>query len=97
MATAMGACMLVIGVAVREVGGEDPNKRPRLIWETVLEAKLATSATQLDSLAATPVGLVPTVTSGTAPAFVKRFTMDAVPAALLATKAMPRCELTATP
>src|SRR6266436_6561265 len=97
MATAMGACMPVIGVAVREVDGEDPNKRPRLIWETVLEPKLATSATPVASLTATPVGLVPTVTSGTASAFVKRFTMDAVPAALFATTAMPRCELTATP
>src|SRR5258705_5150513 len=46
---------------------------------------------------ATPMGLVPTVTSGTARAPFKRSTMDAVPAPLLATTAFPRCELTATP
>src|SRR5258708_23046135 len=97
MATAMGACMPVIGVAVREVAGVDPNKRPRLIWETVLEPKLATSATPVDSLMATPIGLVPTATSATASVLVRRFTMDAVPALLLATTAIPRCELTATP
>src|SRR5258708_27249636 len=44
-----------IVAAVREVAGVDPNKRPRLIWETVLEPKLATSATPVDSLMATPI------------------------------------------
>src|SRR6266852_2768598 len=97
MATARGACTPPMVAAVREVGGEDPNKRPRLIWETVLEPKLATRATPVESLMATPIGLVPTVTSATASALVWRFTMEAVPALLLATTAIARCELTATP
>src|SRR5713226_8306164 len=97
MAMAIGDCTPPIVAAVKEVAGEDPNKRLRLIWETVLEPKLATSATPVASLMATPVGLDPTWTSATASEFVKRFTMDAVPAPLFATTAMPRCELTATP
>src|ERR1700730_4850796 len=97
MATAMGACTPPMEVAVRVVAGEEPNKRPRLICDTVFEPKLATRATPVDSLTATPIGPVPVGTSGTASALVKRFTMDAVPAALFATTAMPRCELTATP
>src|SRR6266852_8045852 len=97
MATAMGDCTPPMVVAVSEVAGEDPNRRPRLIWETVLEPKLATSATPVASLMATPMGLDPTCTSVTASAFVNRFTTDSVPAVLFATTAIPRCELTATP
>src|SRR5260370_29241951 len=97
MATAMGNCTPPIVAAVREVAGVDRNKRPRLVGERVLEPEWATSATPVDSLMATPIGLVPTATSATASVFVKRFTMDAVPALLLATTAIPRCELTATP
>src|SRR5260370_22900605 len=97
MATAMGNCTPPIVAAVREVAGVDPNKRPRLIWETVLEPKLATRATPVDSLMATPIGLVPTPTSATASVLVRRFTIDAVPALLLAITAIPRCDLTATP
>src|ERR1700756_4640530 len=93
MATAMGDCTPPMVEAVREVAG----KRPRLIWETVFEPKLATSATPVASLIATPIGLVPTATSGTSSLLVKRFTMDTVPAPLFATTALPRCELTATP
>src|SRR5207302_5477559 len=97
MATAIGACTPPIVLAVKEVAGDDPTKRPRLICETVLDPKLATSATPVASLIATPTGLLPVDTSGTASAFLTRLTMDAVPAPLLATTAMPRCELTATP
>src|SRR5260370_36470237 len=97
MATARGACTPAMVAAVREVAGEDPNKRPRLIWDTVLERKLATRATPVESLMATPIGLAPTATSATASVLVWRFTIDAVPALLLATTAIPRCELTATP
>src|SRR6266436_3940078 len=97
MAIAMGFCTPQMLEAVSEVAGEDPNKRPRLIWETVLEPKLATSATPVSSSMATPTGLVPTCTSGTASVFFRRFTTETVPAALLATTAMPRFELTATP
>src|SRR5882762_1820903 len=97
MATAMGACTPPIDEAVRVVAGADPSKRPRLICETVFEPKLATRATPVDSLTATPIGLVPTATSGTASALVRRFTTDTVPALLLATTASPRCELMATP
>src|SRR5712664_105175 len=97
MAIAMGDCTPPMLEAVREVAGEDPNKRPRLIWETVFEPKLATSATPVASLMATPIGLVPTPTSATASFMCTRSTMDAVPAPLFATTAIPRCELTATP
>src|SRR5437879_10690011 len=97
MATAMGACTPPMDVAVRVVAGADPSKRPRLICETVLEPKLATSATPVDSLTATPMGLVPTATSGTASALVRRFTTDTVPALLLAITASQRCGLMATP
>src|SRR5258706_10958780 len=97
MATAMGDCTPPMLVAVSDVAGEDPSNRPRLICETVFEPKLATRATPVASLMATPIGLVPVETSGTASVLVIRFTMDAVPAPLFATTAMPRCELTATP
>src|ERR1700740_3152876 len=95
----MGDVTPVIGAAAKEVAGEDPDKRARLICETLLEPKLATRATPVASLMPTPMGLEPTVTSGTASAggFFFRSTMDAVPAALLATTAIPRWEFTATP
>src|ERR1700680_4471 len=51
--------------AVREAAGEEPDKRARLISETVLEPKLATIAAPVASLMATPTGLVPTVTAAT--------------------------------
>ena len=65
---AIGACTPPMVAAVKEVAGDDPVNRPRLIWETVLEPKLATRATPVASLMATPMGLVPTVTSGAAAA-----------------------------
>src|SRR5579864_3199635 len=83
--------------AVSEVAGEDPDNRPRLISETVLEPKLATSATPVASSMPTPMGLVPTETSATASFLFTRSTMEAVPAALLATTAIPRWGLIATP
>src|SRR5579864_5445604 len=97
MATAMGAWTPPMVEAVSDVAGEDPCKRPRLIPETVLEPKLATRATPVEGLMATPTGLLPTATSATASLLVTRFTMDAVPAPLLATTAIPRFPLTATP
>src|SRR5260370_42622424 len=99
MAIAMGDCTPPIVAAVNEVAGEDPNKRARLIWDTVLEPKLATRATPVASLMATPMGLVPTGTSRTASTggFFFRSTMDAVPAALFATPASPRVGVTGTP
>ena len=68
-----------------------------MICETVLEPKLATSATPVASLTATPMGLVPTVTSATASFAFTRSRTDAVPAPLLATTAKPRCWLMAMP
>src|ERR1700730_4738972 len=97
MAIAMGDCTPPIVAAVKEVAGEDPNKRARLIWDTVLEPKLATRATPVASLMATPMGLVPTGTSVTTSFMFTRSTTDAVPAPLLATTAKPRWELIATP
>src|SRR4029077_18183313 len=99
MATATGDCTPLTVAAVREVAGAEPNRSPRLIWETLLEPKLATRATPVDSLMATPIGLVPTVTSGTASTggFFFKSTMEAVPAVLLAVTANPRREFTATP
>src|SRR6267154_1079955 len=97
MAMAMGCCTPPMLEAVSVLGGEDPDKRPRLISETVLDPKLAISATPVASLTATPMGLVPTATSVTASVIFTRSTTDAVPAPLLATTARPRWELTATP
>src|SRR6202035_2391860 len=97
MATAIGDCTPPMLDAVSEVAGEGPNRRLRLISETVLEPKLATSATPVASSTATPIGLVPTVTSATASLLFTRSTMEAVPAALFATTARPRWELMATP
>src|SRR5713226_8580283 len=97
MATAIGACTPPIDVAVREVAGEEPNKRPRLISEIVLEVKLATIAAPVASLMATPIGFVPTATAATGCVLVRRFTMEALLLPLFATTARPKCALTATP
>ncbi len=83
--------------AVSEVAGAEPNRRPRLIWETVLEVKLATMATPVASLIATPMGFVPTATAATGWVLVSRFTTEAVASPLLAVTARPSRGLTAIP
>ena len=83
--------------AVREVAGEAPKSRPRLISETVLEVKFATMATPVASSMATPIGLVPTATAETGWVFVSKFTMEALLLPLLVTTARPRRGLTAIP
>src|SRR5579859_1432495 len=97
MATAMGDCTPPMVDAASDVGGEGWNNSPRLISETLLDPKLATRATPVASLTATPIGLVPTATSGTASVLVSKFTTETVAAVLLATTAIPRCELIPTP
>src|SRR6516165_7295551 len=97
MATAIGDWSTPMEVAVRDVAGEEPNRRARSISETVLLPVLATSAAPVSSEMATPVGDEPTVTAATAWVPVSRLITEAVPSVLLATTAIPRRGLTATP
>src|SRR3954452_11891038 len=97
MATAIGCCTPPIVAAVRDVAGEEPNRRPRLISETVLEVKFATIATPVASLTATPIGFVPTATAATGCVLVRRLTIETLLLPLLATTAKPRRGLTAIP
>src|SRR5580704_13839270 len=82
---------------VRVVAGVAPKSGDISISVTVFDPVLATMTTPVASLMATPAGLVPVETSGTASELVSKLTKEAVPAVLLATTAMPNGWLIATP
>src|SRR5439155_13136042 len=97
MAIAMGEVSTAMGVAVRDVGGDDPNNKARLISETLLLPVFVTRAAPVPSLIATPVGVDPTVTAATFCVPVARSSMEAVPSVWFATTARPKRGLTAIP
>ena len=97
IATAIGPWSIEIDVEVSEVAGVEESNGVRLICETVLLAVLAIRAAPVPSLMATPVGLVPTVTSVTACLKLTISMTEAVPAELFATTARPNRGLRAIP
>src|SRR5271155_4174844 len=97
MATAVGSWKppMLIGISV--VAGVAPNSVDMSISVTVFDPVLVTIAAAVASLMATPVGLVPVATSGTALEKVSRLTKETVPAVLFATTAKPYGWLIASP